>query len=66
MLIYGNKYGEFYARMIWAQKLSFVLFSISILFVVAGIVDESMRTMYALGGVVVPTLFGYYFYNHTS
>lgn len=65
-LIYGSKYGEYYAHIIWAQILSFMLFSIAILFLLAGVVGESMMSMYALGGIVVPILFGYYFYNHTG
>lgn len=65
-LIYGYKYSEYYARIIWAQILSFIVFSIAVFFLLAGIMDEETRTMYALGGVIVPILLGYYFYNHTA
>ena len=65
-LIYGYKYSEYYSRIIWAQVLSFVLFSVAIFFLLAGIMDEDTRMMYVLCGVLVPALFGYYFLNHTA
>lgn len=65
-LIYGHKYGEYYARIIWAQILSFVLFSIAIFFLLAGVMGEETRSVFVLGGVIVPVLFGYYFYNHMA
>lgn len=62
-LIYTRKYSEFYARIIWAQALSFGLLCSAISFVLAGIVND-MAMFLGLLGVVMAVLPGWYFVSH--
>ena len=63
ILIYGRKFSEFYARIIWAQALSFGLLCSSVCFLIAAIVND-MAAFMGLLGVVMAILPGYYFINH--
>lgn len=65
-LVYSKQYSEFYARIIWAQILSFVLLALAIFLVLAGCFSDSMSGFYSLVGVVVAAIFGYYFFIHTG
>lgn len=62
-LIYTRKFGEFYARIIWAQTLSFGLLCSSVCFVLAGIIND-MSAFLGLIGIVMAVLPGYYFITH--
>lgn len=62
-LYYGKKFSEFYARAIWAQTLSFVLLSLALMFLLAGVFASMF---YALLGIVLAGLAAYYFINYTS
>lgn len=62
-LIYTQKYSEYYARIIWAQALSFGLLCSGVCFVLAGILEE-MALFMGLIGVVMAILPGYYFITH--
>lgn len=62
-LYYGKKFSEFYARAIWAQTLSFMLVSLALMFLLAGLFGSAF---YALLGVVLAALAAYYFVNYTS
>lgn len=62
-LYYGKKFSEFYARAIWAQTLSFMLISLVLMFLLAGLFGS---TFYALLGVILAGLAAYYFINYTS
>ncbi len=62
-LYFSRKYSEFYARIIWAQMLSFPLLSIGIFFVFAGIVGGDMGAFFAGMGVITAFLSAYYFYS---
>lgn len=59
-LIYGRKYSEFYAQIIWAQALSFGLLCCSVCFVLAGILPD-MAGLLGLIGIVMTVLPGYVF-----
>ena len=64
-LYYSKQYSEYYARIVWAQALSFSLLSLSLFFVLAGAIP-SMSGFFALLGVVLSGLSGYYFYTYTK
>ena len=65
-LYYGKKYGEFYARAIWAQTLSFALAALSLMFVAAGLFSGDLCLFSAVVGVVLAMLAAYYFLTYTS
>ncbi len=60
-LHYSRQYSEFYARVIWAQMLSFGHLSLSVFLVLAGFGSGSLSDFYALTGVVLSVLALYYF-----
>lgn len=62
-MIYSRKYSEFYARIVWAQALSFGLFCCGLFFVLAGIVQD-MAGFLGLLGVAMAIIPGYYFVSH--
>ena len=62
-LCYGPKYSEYYARIVWAQVLSFAMLSISVMFPLAGMSGGSGTFMFAAIGIVIAIVFGYYFIN---
>lgn len=64
-LYYSKQYSEYYARIVWAQVLSFSLLSLSLFFVLAGAVP-SLSGFFALLGVVLSGLSGYYFLTYTK
>lgn len=63
-LYYGKKFGEFYARAIWAQVLSYILACVSLLFLIAGLFSGDMCVFFALVGVVLAALAAYYFMTY--
>ena len=62
-LYYSRQYSEFYARIIWAQVLSFSLMCLSLFFVLAGLID-SMSLFFAGLAVICALLAGYYFLTY--
>lgn len=64
-LYYSKQYEEYYARIILAQVVSFVLFFLAVGFSLAALVGGDMGTIFAVIGVVMAILSGYYFYNYT-
>lgn len=64
-LVYTQKYGEYYYRIIWAQALSIGLFSSAIFFLLGGLIPDMTGLMMLLA-VVMMVLPGYYFVNHVA
>ena len=62
-LIYTRQFSEFYARIIWAQAISFGLLCGAVCFVLAGILPD-MALLMGVVGVVMAVFPGYYFINH--
>lgn len=63
-LYYGKKFGEFYARAIWAQVLSYILVCLALFFLAAGLFSGDMCVFLALSGVVLAVLAAYYFMTY--
>lgn len=64
-LYYSKNYSEYYARIIWAQVISFAHASLAICFVLAGVLTD-MTNFLGLIGVVTCVLFVYYFFTFTG
>ena len=64
-LVYGAKYGEYYARIIWAQALSLGLCSSAVVLLLAAMIAD-LCMLLAVLAVVMAILPGYYFINHIS
>ena len=62
-LYYGAQYGEFYARVIWAQTITFVLLSLAIMLPLAG-TGGDMAGFFLLVTIVCAGLSGYYFLTY--
>lgn len=65
-LYYSKQYEEYYARIIIAQVVSFVLFFLAVGFSLAGLIGGDMAVFLAILGVVMAAVSGYYFYNFTK
>lgn len=65
-LIYTPKYGEFYARILFAQMLSMGHLSLSLFWVLSGFFEGTMSQLFILIGAVGCVYSMYYFYNHTG
>lgn len=65
-LYYSKKFSEYYARVIWAQIISFAHACLALFFVVAGMVNGEMSLFMGLVGVVSCSLAVYYFFTFTS
>lgn len=63
-LMYGKKYGEFYARAVWAQTITYVVLSLAFMFAVAGLFGED-GAFFAGIGVLLAAAAGYYFLTYT-
>lgn len=63
-LFYGKKFGEFYARAIWAQILSYVLLSVALMFLAAGLFSGDMCAFFVIVGVFLAVLSAYYFFTY--
>lgn len=59
-LLYGQRFGEFYARAVWAQTISFVLVSMALMFCLAGVMADNAM-FFGMIGVVLAVLSAYYF-----
>lgn len=64
-LFYSKNYSEFYARVIWAQVISFVHACLAISFVLAGVFKD-MSNFWGIIGVAASILLIYYFFTFTS
>ena len=64
-LYYTKNYSEYYARIIWAQVISFAHACLAIFFVLAGVLTD-LSGFLGLIGVVACALSVYYFYTFTS
>lgn len=60
-LYYGAKYSEYYAQMIWAQVLTYVLVAFSIFMLVAGVFNSGF---FAFLAIVLSFLAAYYFFTY--
>lgn len=65
-LLYTKQYSEYYARIAWAQVLSFAMLFISVFFLLAGLSTGDMMVFYALIGIVATAFVAYYFYTYTG
>lgn len=65
-LIYSKKYSEFYARIIWAQMLSFSLLVLSVAFLLSGLSNGNMSSFYIVAGIACSAIFVWYFFNNTK
>ena len=65
-LHYSRQYSEFYARIIWAQMLSFGHFCLAVFLVAAGFATGSMSGFLLVVGIVLSVLAVYYFGTFTS
>lgn len=64
-LYYGAQYGEYYAQMIWAQILSYILLCFTLFMLLAGAVGSG-GVLFALIGIVLCAAAAYYFYSYTQ
>lgn len=65
-LYYGHKYSEYYARIIYAQALSFGGLCLALMFLIAGAAGGLGSIFFAVMGLVMAGVFGYYFINRTA
>lgn len=65
-LFYGKKYGEFYARAIWAQTLSFMLACLALMFLIAGQFSGDNCAFFVVIGFVLAILAAYYFITYSE
>ena len=62
-LYYSKQYSEYYARIIWAQVLSFALFFLTLFLLLGGLIPK-MQGFFTLLAVVMCGVSGYYFYTN--
>ena len=62
-LVYTRQFSEYYARIIWAQALSFGLLCMAVFFTLAGLLAD-MAAILALLGVMMAIIPGYVFINN--
>ncbi len=65
-LYYSKQYEEFYARIIFAQVISFVLLCLSFGFSLGGLFGGEMGLFFAGIGIIMAALSAYYFFNFTK
>lgn len=65
-LCYGKKFGEFYARAIWAQTLSFVWACLALMLLIAGLFSGDNCAFFAVFGVVLAIAAAYYFLTYAE
>lgn len=66
ILYYSKQYSEFYARIIWAQVLSFVHMCLALFWIAAGIAIGAMSNFLILFGGITGILAAYYFLTYTK
>lgn len=62
-LLYGQRYAEYYANVVWAQTLSFVHLSLTGGLLLAGFTNSMFLLLIGLG---IAVFFAYYFLEHMS
>ena len=62
-MLYSKQYSEFYARIVWAQIITFLHLILAVFCLLAGMTSKSISTFYLLVGIVAATLAVYYFYS---
>ncbi len=62
-LLYDPKYAEYYANIVWAQLLTFVVLSLTMGLLLAGMMDSALMLVI---GLAVAGVFGYYFINRMN
>ena len=62
-LVYTRQFSEYYARIIWAQALSFGLLCMAVFFTLAGLLAE-LAALLALVGVLMALIPGYVFISN--
>lgn len=65
-LQYSRQYSEFYARVIWAQMMSYGHVCLAVFFVAAGFASGSMSNFFLMVGIVLSALAMYYFGTYTK
>lgn len=65
-LFYGKKFGEFYARAVWAQSLSLALLCAAAGFALAGLLGGDMMGLMSLLAVGMAAFCVFYFLQHTG
>lgn len=62
-MIYSKKYSEFYARIIWAQIITFFHLIIALFCLLSGMTSGSTSSFYLMVGIIAAVLAVYYFYS---
>lgn len=62
-LYYGAQYGEFYARVVWAQALTFITLSLALMLTLSGMGGD-MSGFFLMMAVLCAVLSGYYFLTY--
>lgn len=65
-LYYGKQYSEFYARIMWAQTLTFAVLCLAVMFLLAGMSSGDTMAFYAVVGLIAAAVFSYYFLTSTK
>lgn len=65
-LLYSRKYSEYYARIIWAQAVSFCMLFVSVFFLLAGMTSADMQKFLALVGIALSVFSAGYFLTYTK
>lgn len=60
-LLYTKQYSEYYARIVWAQILSFPVLVIPVSFLLAAMFTGDMSLYFAVVGIIVAVVCSYYF-----
>lgn len=64
-LYYGKQYGEFYARAVWAQSLSFALACTAFMFLISGLFSGETSAFFVVVGILLAVIAAYYFMTYT-
>ena len=62
-LLYDPRYAEYYANLVWAQTLSFIVLGVAMGFILAGALNS---ILFLIFGIVVAGIFGYFFLNNMA
>lgn len=65
-LLYTRQYSEYYARIMWAQIISFVLLFLSFFFVLAGFFTGTVSNFFALVGICMAVISACFFATYAK
>ena len=65
-LLYSRQYGEYYARIIWAQVLSFALLFLALGFLFGGMTTGTLSLFCVAAGIFLAAFSAWYFYTHSA